>query len=210
MGDVKKSGRKYSCMMTVVTVIVMLGLLAALVGCGTSRPVDSSSAQPSDGQAHSGSPKTPSLPNSTPAQTPAQTPALGQNSAAPAGTAVKIKPMEYWKIQATISQQFPIEMAVADGEVTFAQEQGNNYDYEVVVSSATPEQVLDWYRRALGERSWITAATSNDQAREQDGSYYTEWNKGGAQKTMLISAGKAGSSIVKVTLATTGDLSTLQ
>lgn len=138
-----------------------------------------------------------------------------QAPATDASSLAKLKVMDYAKIKANISEEFPPEMVVVDGEVLFSRQQGMNYDYRVRVENSTPEAVLDWYARALIDPQWVTSVPSPEAARTEAGGYEVAWQKGGAMHNLAIayedpSVQGGGNVLVTVTLSTSGDLMFVQ
>lgn len=183
--------------------IVIAGALASVLlisGCGSSNP-SQSDAEVSQGAV----PENKSAGEASSTQAPQ----------VDASSLAKLKVMDYAKIQADISEEFPPEMVVIDGEVLLARQQGMNYDYRVRVENTSPEAVLDWYARALIDRQWVTSVPGPEAARTEAGGYEVAWQKGGAMHNLAIayedpSAQGGGNVLVTVTLSTSGDLMFVQ
>lgn len=132
-----------------------------------------------------------------------------QSSVAPAPSR-SLSAMDFSKVKSDISPEFPPEMAVIEGEVLYAKQQGLNYDYQLSVPDTNAEAVFDWYSRALADRQWQPQYQTREQAKQPNGSYLITWTKHGAVQSFRFIATDDGGVGVTVTLSTSGDLMLLQ
>lgn len=118
--------------------------------------------------------------------------------AAPQVTATVVR-MEPAQTRAEIATNFPVEVAVAEGQVLRGEAQGPGaWDYEIVVV-APPATVAAWYREQYRLRSW-ELVESQDPA---SGAVRLTLRKGSAESEVTIEPmGKGSGSKVRAILST--------
>ena len=120
-------------------------------------------------------------------------------AAAPQVSTATVVRMEPAQTRAEIATNFPVEVAVAEGQVLRGEAQGPGaWDYEIVVV-APPATVAAWYREQYRLRSW-ELVESQDPA---SGAVRLTLRKGSAESEVTIEPmGKGTGSKVRAILST--------
>jgi len=95
---------------------------------------------------------------------------------------VTVRRMAPAQTRAEIATNFPIEVAVAEGQVLRGEAQGPSaWDYEIVVV-APPAAVAAWYRTEYERRSWELA----EEQPADNGAVRLTFRKGGAESEVTV------------------------